>query len=88
MRKRFIAAFACTSLLLPVGIAAAQNDGASSSPSAERLQGSPNANGYGKGEGIEKASPMEGATGAERNGKEGSSPKDMKGPPNANGYGK
>jgi hypothetical protein len=88
MRKGFITAFACISLVLPVGVAAAQNGGTSSAPSAEHMQGSPNANGYGKGEGIEKVSPMEGATGVERNGKEGSSATDMKGPPNANGYSK
>jgi hypothetical protein len=88
MTKSFITVFACISLVLPVGVAAAQNSGASSAPSAEHMQGSPNANGYGKGEGLEKVSPMDGATGVERNGKEGSSATDMKGPPNANGYSK
>lgn len=81
-----IAAATLAALAGPLGGAAlAQTD----QPSATNMHGSPNANGFGKHEGIDKSSPMTGAAGSERSssGDEPSASK-MHGPPNANGYGK
>jgi len=50
------------------------------------MKGLPNANGFGKDEGIDKSSPMAGTAGAERGTESAPSATGLKGPPNANGY--
>jgi len=80
-KKTFLmAAAACALMAWPIGGAMAQ----ANNPSAKDMKGPPNANGYGKNEGIDSSSSMS------SNSKKGSddmpSASNMKGPPNADGY--
>ena len=81
-----ILAVAATAVALVLPAAALAQTGASDSPSASNMKGLPNANGFGKDEGIDKSSPMAGTAGAERGTESAPSATGLKGPPNANGY--
>lgn len=86
MKTILLPMIAAAALLAGPGLAAAQSD---TPPSAENMQGPPNANGFGKDQGIEKQSPVIGNAGPNAKGdEEAPTAKNMKGPPNANGYGK
>ena len=85
MKRTFAIAAALAALLVtPLGGSAVM---AQTNPSATDMKGPPNANGFGKHEGIDQSSSMAGTAGSARNstGDEPSASK-MHGPPNANGY--
>lgn len=74
----------CVALLSMPVAANAQSD---TSSGASNMKGPPNANGFGKDEGIQKQNPVVGNGGTDQD-HDMPSASNMKGPPNANGYGK
>lgn len=81
LAKLAVAAGCAALLYMPV-VAAAQSDAG-----ASKMKGPPNANGYGKDQGIETQNPVVGNGGSDKD-HDMPSASNMKGPPNANGYGK